>query len=218
MTSGVVWNCNSLLAHSRLAQLQLLTSPSSLTRPLFIALPATNLAPAAEVPTLLGYTPFSSPATRTANGGLSGGVLLYMRANVPCSAAPDIDGGAANIIFVRVQLPGIGLTLLGVCYRRPSPPASSLPPITSACSRALDTHMPVVLCGDFNAHYSSWSRAATSTAGQRLRDYCDNSGLAVLNVLFCRHEPTMHGAHAATVDLVLSSHPDHFSSLSCDPV
>jgi len=77
--------------------------------------------------------------------------------------------------------------------------------------------MPVVLCGDFNAHHSSWSRAATSTAGQQLRDYCDNSGLAVLNVLFCRHEPTMHGAHAATVDLVLSSHPDHFSSLSCDP-
>lgn len=215
--SSVVWNCNSISAHNRHAQLLLLTSPHAASRPLFVALTESKLDSSSPIPPLYGYTPFSSPAVAADGGGLSGGLLLYVRSNVPCSLAADVTGDAGNsVLFVRIMLPGVGLTLLGICYRRPLPSSPCLARIFAATKRALALHMPVLLCGDLNAHDSSWSRRSSNPAGRHVRTFCDVHDLSVLNVLHCPFAPTLHG-HDSTVDLVLSSHPHHFSSLSCQP-
>ena len=215
--SAVVWNCNSIAAHSRLAQLQLLTSPHAPSRPLFVALTESKLDAAAPVPPLYGYTSFAAPAAATGGGGLSGGLALYVRSNIPCSVAADITGdGGDSVLFVRLMIPGVGLTLLGVCYRRPIPSSPCLARILAATKRALATHMPVLLCGDLNAHHESWSRGLPNPAGRQLRTFCDVHDVSVLNSLHCPMVSTLH-AHQSTVDLVLSSHPHLFASLSCEP-
>jgi endonuclease/exonuclease/phosphatase family metal-dependent hydrolase len=215
--NAVVWNCNSITAHSRLAQLQLLTSPHSSSRPLFIALTESKLDAAAPVPPLYGYTSFAAPGVVTDGGGLSGGLVLYVRSNIPCSLAADITGdGGASVLFVRIMVPGVGLALLGVCYRRPIPSSPCLGLILTATKRALATHMPVLLCGDLNAHHESWSRGVANPAGRQLRAYCDVHDVSVLNSLHCPLVSTLH-AHESTVDLVLSSHPHLFASLTCEP-
>ena len=214
---GVIWNCNSIVAHSRLSQLLLLTSPHAPARPLFVALSESKLSAADPVPPLHGYTSFTSPAVATDGGGLSGGLALYVRANIPCSLATDITGDSGgSVLFVRIMLPGVGLTVLGVCYRRPIPSSPCLARILAATKRALASHMPVLLCGDFNAHHESWSRGLANPAGRQVRSFCDVHDLTVLNSLFCPMASTL-SARESTVDLVVSSHPHHFTSLTCEP-
>ena len=136
--------------------------------------------------------------------------MLYVRANVTCARAADLDKNSPHALFVRAALPGFrSPVLLGVVYRHPHLPISDLTPILdNACASGL----PLLVGGDFNAHHSSWCHSSDS-AGRALDRYCRRADLCILNTVLCAQQSTRWDSDSV-LDLFLSSHPQHFSALS----
>lgn len=149
--------------------------------------------------------------------GHGGGVLLAISKSLPCHKVnfhSDLE-----IVCASVDI-GHRKFIFAVCYRPPSYPSSFTAELHDALSTLFVLHpkAPVILMGDFNFPNIIWNAdpPACHPYSSKCNDFLDLCSLFSLTQLVC--EPTRISKETANIlDLILCSHPDLITDVSCIP-
>lgn len=170
------WNVNGLRAH--LPDLRIRVTNSS---PDVIALQEDNSLPGEC--RISNYTDNHSKTFR-ANGRSR--ASLYVRASLQQLVVDlnDLCSDVAEYVGVTVRLGACETTVVSV-YVRPGVnwDPDAIRKIRQRCTGRL------VICGDFNAHHSSWGCAKDDARGEALADVLSQLDLIILNDGFARARP-----------------------------
>lgn len=141
-----------------------------------------------------------------------GGVLIATNRQLRCSAIDVVT--PLEIVWIRCNA-SFPPVLIGVCYRPPNSDSSFMPLFHDNLLAIKSAHqnVPILLFGDFNFPSIDWSDLAptlsSNSFASQFVDTCLTFGLSQIVT-----NPTRITDHSANIlDLILSTHPEHFSSL-----
>ena len=107
-----------------------------------------------------------------------------VRSDITCIEIPEITALSNLVVGVRCRIPSIRSEVILLCvYRQHNAGSAGWASIVAAIDKAHSFGLPLIACGDFNAHHSLWSGAGVraSDAGIKLYDLCTRLDLSVLN-------------------------------------
>ena len=144
------------------------------------------------------------------------GLCLYIHSSLTAQRCPQFEDSNHEFISLRLILPSSSKIVFFI-YRSPSANSNIFSVISDQIDKALIAHpnTEIVVAGDFNIHHNEWLTHSTFT---------DAPGIAAFNlsishnltqlINFPTRIPDRQGDKSNTLDLFLTSHPDHYN-ISC---
>lgn len=203
----IEWNAHGL-SKSRLSALQLFVN---VNRPLVVCVTEARLDPNDPVPSIKGYQTVDKLISAR-----SSGIVMFVRKDNPGRVShrrrADLEKSEhAVCIEVYHKDLSTAFVLCSLYHHRDSGVDgvswSSLKDTMSAC---IDSKMPVLCVGDYNAHHNSWNECTSDSFGTDLFNFCDNKSMFVLNSVCCPGVSTFPTHNNSVLDLAICSDPSMF--------
>ncbi|GBO20729.1 RNA-directed DNA polymerase from mobile element jockey [Araneus ventricosus] len=127
----------------------------------------------------------------------SGGTAIAIKNNIPHYhlIPPTLHYVEATVVVINLKnCEPVNLVSMYV------PPSAELGMFTFDIENLIQLGTYQIICGDFNAHHTTWNCSSISPRGITLRNFVDQVGLEILHP----DSPTRYGSYSAsTIDLTL---------------
>lgn len=141
------------------------------------------------------FTNFQSPFRRDRVGDSHGGVMVYVKHDIPCKRRHDLELLTVECLWLEIAVKSKKM-LIGTFYRPPNSSPTILSDIESSIGLAIDTGIPdIVITGDFNFN------VLNPASNAKITSICQQYNLHQLIT-----EPTNFTEFSSTIiDLILVS-------------
>lgn len=173
------------------------------------------------LPTIPNYSfhSFPHPLHAAANSSRAGGLALYIHRSVRYTFRQDLSThtspfqSSSSIQWLQLSAESFSASsphlLVGLLYSSPTATSHDFQLLSHSVTRALNTTLPIILGGDFNAHHPDWSIPAQpcNPAGVEWNSFVNNQALLCLNTHFIPQQSTFTRPNhdAAVLDLIFIS-------------